>query len=151
MLGIFITLLTFILIIVTLFMCLVVLMQRPNTNAGMGAAFGGGVTESTFGADTTNVLTRATKWSGITFFALAIVLYALYLIDSRPAEAETLSLPDFGTEEAAPAENALGLPPAPETTAVPTPVAPVEEPAASAQEAVEATDLNPPALPTEQN
>lgn len=100
MLGIFITFLTFVLILVTLFMGLVILMQRPNTNAGMGAAFGGGVTESTFGAETTNVLTKATKWSGITFFVLALVLYALYLVDSRPAEAEDLSLPEFAVEEA---------------------------------------------------
>lgn len=100
MLGIFITFLTFVLILVTLFMCLVVLMQRPNANAGMGAAFGGGVTESTFGAETTNVLTRATKWSGITFFVVAIFLYALYLVDSQPDAAETLSLPEFATEEA---------------------------------------------------
>jgi|TARA_B110000438_G_scaffold71603_1_gene71822 preprotein translocase subunit SecG len=101
MLGIFITFLTFVLILVTLFMCLVVLMQRPNANAGMGAAFGGGVTESTFGAETTNVLTRATKWSGITFFVFALLLYALYLVDSTPDEAEALTLPEFATEESA--------------------------------------------------
>ena len=79
MLNILISLLTFVLIIVSLFMILVVLMQRANTNAGMGSAFGGGVTESAFGADTTNVLVKATKWSAVAFFVLALVLYLLFI------------------------------------------------------------------------
>ena len=79
MLNILISLLTFVLIIVSLFMVLVVLMQRANSNAGMGSAFGGGVAESAFGADTTNVLVRATKWSAVAFFVLALVLYLLFI------------------------------------------------------------------------
>ena len=101
MLNIFITLLTFVLIIITLFMMLVILMQRPNTNAGMGAAFGGGVTESTFGAETTNVLTRATKWSAGGFFLVAIVLYMLYLINEQPIVDEGLVLPTLTASEEA--------------------------------------------------
>lgn len=98
MLGITITFLTFVLILITLFMMLVILMQRPNTNAGMGAAFGGGVTESTFGAETTNILTRATKWAAGAFFIFAIVLYMLYLIDAQPAVEEEDALPTIATE-----------------------------------------------------
>lgn len=101
MLGIFITLLTFVLILVTLFMMLVILMQRPNTNAGMGAAFGGGVTESTFGAETTNILTQATKWSAIAFFGVALLLYILYLAQVQPDAEPDVSLPDVVSSEAA--------------------------------------------------
>jgi len=98
MLGITITFLTFVLILITLFMMLVILMQRPNTNAGMGAAFGGGVTESTFGAETTNILTRATKWAAGAFFLFSIVLYMLYLIDARPVAEEDAELPTIATD-----------------------------------------------------
>jgi protein translocase SecG subunit len=42
--------------IVAILMMLVILMQRPKSE-GLGAAFGGGVTENIFGAQTTNVLT----------------------------------------------------------------------------------------------
>jgi len=38
-------------------MLLVILMQRPKSE-GLGAAFGGGVTENIFGAQTTNVLVK---------------------------------------------------------------------------------------------
>ena len=79
MLNIIISLLTFVLILISLFLVLVILMQRANTNAGMGSAFGGGVAESAFGAETTNVLVRATKWSAGAFFVIALLLFLLYL------------------------------------------------------------------------
>ncbi|MFZ4483128.1 MAG: preprotein translocase subunit SecG [Chthoniobacterales bacterium] len=55
----------------------VVLMQRPK-NEGLGAAFGGGMTENIFGAQTTHVLQRFTVWLGIVFFALTLILAILY-------------------------------------------------------------------------
>src|SRR5262245_37180961 len=42
-------------------MVLVILMQRPKSE-GLGAAFGAGVTENIFGAQTTNVLVKFTTW-----------------------------------------------------------------------------------------
>ncbi|PYK67367.1 MAG: preprotein translocase subunit SecG [Verrucomicrobia bacterium] len=42
-------------VLVCLLMMLVILMQRPKSE-GLGAAFGSGVTENIFGAQTTNVL-----------------------------------------------------------------------------------------------
>lgn len=98
MLGIFITLFTFILILVSLFMVLVVLMQRANTNAGMGAAFGGGVADSAFGADTTNVLTRATKWSAVAYFLIASALYLMYIAQGSTAAVEDEALPEISAE-----------------------------------------------------
>lgn len=86
MLDILITFLTFVLILVSLFMVLVILMQRANANAGMGSAFGGGAAESAFGAETTNILTRATKWSALAFFLLSLTLYLLWLERADRAE-----------------------------------------------------------------
>lgn len=115
MLGIFITIFTFILIIISLFMILVVLMQRANTNAGMGAAFGGGVADSAFGADTTNVLTRTTKWAATAFFLIAGALYLMYIVQASEAEAVDETLPTFSIESApqVEAENAAPVPDAP--------------------------------------
>ena len=58
-------------------MMLVILMQRPKSE-GLGAAFGGGVTENIFGAQTTNVLTKVTGWLAAVFFLLTFILSILY-------------------------------------------------------------------------
>ncbi len=63
--------------LVALLMVLVILMQRPKSE-GLGAAFGGGVTENIFGAQTTNVLTKVTGWLAGIFFVLTFVLSILY-------------------------------------------------------------------------
>jgi preprotein translocase subunit SecG len=64
-------------VIVTLLMILVILMQRPKSE-GLGAAFGGGVTDNIFGAQTTNVLTKITGWLAGIFFLLTFGLSVLY-------------------------------------------------------------------------
>ena len=64
-------------ILVALLMILVILMQRPKAE-GLGAAFGGGMTENLFGAQTTNVLTKFTGWLAGFFFVLTFLLSILY-------------------------------------------------------------------------
>jgi preprotein translocase subunit SecG len=64
-------------VFIALLMVLVILMQRPKSE-GLGAAFGGGVTENIFGAQTTNVLTKITGWLAALFFLLTFVLSILY-------------------------------------------------------------------------
>jgi len=64
-------------ILVALLMVLVILMQRPKSE-GLGAAFGGAVTENIFGAQTTNVLVKFTAWLAGIFFALTFALSILY-------------------------------------------------------------------------
>src|SRR5262249_44656213 len=64
-------------VLVALLMILVILMQRPKSE-GLGAAFGGGVTENIFGAQTTNVLVKFTSYLAAMFFALTFVLSILY-------------------------------------------------------------------------
>lgn len=60
-------------IIVCLLMVLVVLMQRPRSE-GLGAAFGGGLTDNVFGSQTTNVLAKFTTWLAIAFFVITLLL-----------------------------------------------------------------------------
>jgi preprotein translocase subunit SecG len=64
-------------VLVALLMVLVILMQRPKSE-GLGAAFGGAVTENIFGAQTTNVLVKFTSWLAGIFFALTLALSILY-------------------------------------------------------------------------
>lgn len=128
MLNIVISFLTFVLILISLFMVLVILMQRGSSSGGMGSAFGGGVAESAFGAETTNILTRATKWSAVAFFLIALTLYLLYMgregVRMQPAETDLLDIAAGETvPDAAPETTAAVLdddearPDLPETTA----------------------------------
>ena len=75
-LSIVIPILLAILVIVCVLLTLVVLMQRPK-NEGLGAAFGSGVTENIFGAQTATVLTKATVYLGCIFFGVTLLLTVL--------------------------------------------------------------------------
>jgi preprotein translocase subunit SecG len=86
-------------VFVAVLMMLVILMQRPKSE-GLGAAFGGGVTENLFGAQTTNVLTKVTGWLAAIFFLLTFILSILYARKanttsnlSRRIEAESTPVP----------------------------------------------------------
>ena len=59
--------------ICSILLTLVVLMQRPRSE-GLGAAFGGGMTDSLFGAQTTDVLTKITIWLAGIFFVCTLSL-----------------------------------------------------------------------------
>ncbi len=72
-------------VLVALLMVFVILMQRPKSE-GLGAAFGGGVTENIFGAQTTNVLVKFTAWMAGIFFALTFALSILYAHKSTTGE-----------------------------------------------------------------
>jgi preprotein translocase subunit SecG len=72
--------------LVAVLMMLVILMQRPKSE-GLGAAFGGGVTENIFGAQTTNVLTTITTWLASIFFILVLALSVLYAHRGTPDSA----------------------------------------------------------------
>jgi preprotein translocase subunit SecG len=76
--SIFINILLVVEVLSALLIILLVLMQRPK-NEGLGAAFGGGMTENLFGAQTTNVLQSFTRNLGIFFFALTALISWLYV------------------------------------------------------------------------
>ncbi len=140
-LNISINLLLVVFVIVCLLMALLILMQRPKQE-GLGAAFGGGVTDQVFGARTTNVLQRGTVYLGSMFFILALTLAILIgkqtkrktlLEPEKPvAAAEASTKPVEGSEEkpATPSladELPVEEPPAPAAEVAPVEVAPVSE------------------------
>jgi preprotein translocase subunit SecG len=73
--SIILGILTFILIIVSLFLVLVVLAQPAKSDGSMGAALGGGMAESAFGGESSNVLSKWTINAAIAFFVLSFFLY----------------------------------------------------------------------------
>src|SRR5436309_13976204 len=75
--SILISLLLAVWVLVALLMVLVILMQRPKSE-GLGAAFGGAVTENIFGAQTTNVLVKLTAWLAGNLIGVTFVLSILY-------------------------------------------------------------------------
>src|SRR6266508_1950003 len=87
-------------VLVALLMALVILMQRPKSE-GLGAAFGGGVTENIFGAQTTNVLVKFTTWLAGIFFALTFGLSVLYA--HRGTGGESAFRRELMKQQAAPA------------------------------------------------
>jgi preprotein translocase subunit SecG len=78
MISVFIGIGTFLLILVAIALILVVLAQRAKSDGGM-AAMGGGMMESTFGPDTSNVLSKFTIRATIVFFVLSFLLYLGYV------------------------------------------------------------------------
>src|SRR5258706_8108204 len=70
--GFIIGLLTFVLVINSLLLILLVLVQLPKKDAGAGIAFGGGAADALFGAGSGNALTKITKYATIIFFALTL-------------------------------------------------------------------------------
>ena len=67
-------LLTVVLFLNSLFLILLVLVQLPKKEAGLGTAFGGGATDALFGAGAGNVLTKLTKWNAVIFLFLCLFL-----------------------------------------------------------------------------
>ncbi|TAG11109.1 MAG: preprotein translocase subunit SecG [Verrucomicrobia bacterium] len=130
-LTISIHLLTVLFVVICLLMILVVLMQRPKQE-GLGAAFGGGVTDQVFGARTTNVLQRGTVYLGSGFFLIALLLAILIgirndhdtLVKKAPAkEAKVETAPAPVVEAPAPTPE---VPKSLEAELPPTAPAPVE-------------------------
>lgn len=105
-------------ILVCVLMVGVVLMQRPK-NEGLGAAFGGGMTENIFGAQTTHVLQKFTVWLGVVFFAITLLLAIIYAKHGTGESAVEKSLLSQPRPVASPAAANPEPPPAakPPTTA----------------------------------
>jgi preprotein translocase subunit SecG len=141
-LSISINLLLVIFVIVCLLMTLLILMQRPKQE-GLGAAFGGGVTDQVFGARTTNVLQRGTVYLGSLFFLLSLTLAVLI---GHKNQKTTLVAPKVEVKEAVEEKSTQG-----QAQPATTPAAPaqaVEEVANALNEAVkEAPAEQAPAAP----
>ncbi|MFA5264031.1 MAG: preprotein translocase subunit SecG [Opitutaceae bacterium] len=106
--SILIAIVTFVLIIISALLILVVLAQKTK-DGGMGAALGGGMTESTFGAETGNVLSKATINLSIAFFVLGFALYLGHIYMRKSANASQAALPTIPvTSATVPASKAPG-------------------------------------------
>jgi len=111
--SILINILLVIHILVSLLIILLVLMQRPK-NEGLGAAFGGGMTDNLFGAQTTNVLQSGTRWLGGIFFCLTLLLSFLYVKNGSSKSGVQRSLMESAKPVATPVpvtENSATTPP----------------------------------------
>jgi preprotein translocase subunit SecG len=149
-------------VLVALLMVLVILMQRPKSE-GLGAAFGGAVTENIFGAQTTNVLVKFTSWLAGIFFALTFALSILYahqstadsafrraLMKSQAAPqtspASTTAQPSPGSSPTAAPNSGAGVLPAGTATAATSPSSAAQTAASPTAAPVE-TATNPTATP----
>ena len=127
-------------VLTCVFMVLIVLMQPSKADGGLGAAFGGGATDSLFGARTGNVLTKATVWSACIIFVTSLLLAVLIahqktsspVLDkvpaTPPAKAEKAATPGAAKKEAAKPSEAAPAKDAPKSAA-PATAAPAEKPA----------------------
>ncbi|MFK7850298.1 MAG: preprotein translocase subunit SecG [Akkermansiaceae bacterium] len=139
-LAISINLLLVVFVIVCLLMALLILMQRPKQE-GLGAAFGGGVTDQVFGARTTNVLQKGTVYLGSMFFILSLTLAILI---GKQSQQKSLLDPEQpvvtadAEEEQAPEEVSQETPTEPSSLAdeLPTEETPAEGEDTPAEESV---------------
>jgi preprotein translocase subunit SecG len=118
-------------LIVCVLIVLVVLMQRPRSE-GLGAAFGGGMTENLFGAQTTHVLAKFTTWLAAAFFAITLLLSILTAksAGAKTAIQETLLSAPVPQASAAPAASPLSGPEAAAPQPAPAPAtSPADSPA----------------------
>jgi preprotein translocase subunit SecG len=75
--NIVIWLMTFFLVLNCLLLILLVLIQLPKKEAGLGQAFGSGATDALFGAGSGNALTKMTKYAAGVFFVLTLFISIL--------------------------------------------------------------------------
>jgi preprotein translocase subunit SecG len=138
--------LTVVHVLVALFVIVLVLMQK-SSEQGVGAAFGGGVTETVFGAGTTTALVRMTIYCACALLATTLILAVLH--SHRGKGGGSLMQRSLTTMPMAPApQSAFPLTSQPNTPAssetVPAlPAAAVQTPAAQPQDAPATTPAAP--------
>jgi preprotein translocase subunit SecG len=104
--------LTFVLIVDCLFLMLLVLVQLPKKEAGLGQAFGGGATDALFGAGSGNALTKLTKYATGIFFVLTL---SLSILHAQQAKARRSSLEGLVQKAGEAESKATALPTGPPT------------------------------------
>ena len=117
-------LLTVVLFLNCLFLILLVLVQLPKKEAGLGTAFGGGATDALFGAGAGNVLTKLTKWNAVIFLFLCLLLSLDFMRPKDLSETLGQNTPTVNTNT--PPKNPTGAPAQPETSPPANPPTPSE-------------------------
>ena len=129
------------LFLVCILVVLVILMQRPSANAGMGSALGGGAAETVFGGESANVLSKMTTTLTVILFVLSFGLYLGFVAREKPV---SKALDAKATAPiAAPAAPAAAAPAAPSA-----PKAPVATPAPPGSAAAKPQSTPAPAATT---
>ena len=126
------------LFLVCILVVLVILMQRPSANAGMGSALGGGAAETVFGGESANVLSKMTTTLTVVLFVLSFGLYLGFVAREKPVSKA------LDAKATAP----VAAPAAPAATAPVAPKAPVATPAAPASAAAKPQSTPAPAATT---
>ncbi len=106
------------LFVVCILVVLIILMQKPSANAGMGAALGGGAAETVFGGESANVLSRMTTTLTVILFVLSFGLYLGFVARERKTPTA------LGVSETAPASAVPATAPAAPASTTSTPTAP---------------------------
>ena len=83
LLSFFAGLLTVILVLDCLFLLLLILIQLPKKEAGLGQAFGSSTTDALFGSGSGTALTKMTKYAAVIFFVLTFGLSILNAQQSK--------------------------------------------------------------------
>jgi preprotein translocase subunit SecG len=106
------------LFLVCILVVLVILMQRPSANAGMGSALGGGAAETVFGGESANVLSKMTTTLTVILFILSFGLYLGFVAREKtaPKALDAKATAPVATP-AAPAAPAAAAPVAPASAA----------------------------------
>lgn len=92
--------LTIVLALLSVFLILIVLLQKGSANGGMGAAMGGGMAEAALGAETSSVLTKLTRNTAIIFFVMVFGLgLARIWLHSAEQAADGDALPEFAAPD----------------------------------------------------
>ena len=137
------------LFLVCILVVLVILMQRPSANAGMGSALGGGAAETVFGGESANVLSKMTTFLTVTLFVLSFGLYLGFVFiheKEKKAKALTAEATAPIAAPAAPAAAApAAAPAAAKAPAAATPTAPAS--AAAKPQSTPAPAATTPAKP----
>ena len=105
------------LVIACILLILLVLIQLPKKEAGMGQAFGGGATDALFGAGSGTALTKMTKYTTVIFFVLTLFLWVLKAqeVKHRGSNLEK-TMQQLGKTERSPVPIAPGTPAVAATT-----------------------------------
>jgi preprotein translocase subunit SecG len=142
--SILIGILTAIHVLVALFLIVLVLMQK-SSEQGIGAAFGGGMTETVFGAGTTSALVRMTIWCAGLLLATTLILAVLH--SHRGRTRGSLMERTLSTTPTAPAQSQPAFPMNSQQSAAPEPTTPAA-PGAPAATPSQSQTPPPPAAPT---
>lgn len=122
--GILIGVLTAVHVLVALFLIMLVLMQKSQ-DQGVGAAFGGGVTDTVFGAGTTTALVRMTIWCACIMLGTTLLLAMLH---TRRGGHESLIQKSLQTSPMPASSQLPSLPMAPSPAPTPAPASPAPAP-----------------------